>query len=69
MISLNTEILKFRNVKSLDAIRNYLTLKVGELFNNLKRSAKYSNVNIGTINAKVNTINITARYTRTKHWI
>jgi hypothetical protein len=55
--------IKIQNVKSLDATGNYLTLKVGELSNNLKLSTKYSNVTIGTINAKANTINIAAAYT------
>ncbi|TDE49884.1 hypothetical protein [Flavobacterium sp. GT3P67] len=55
--------IKIQNVKSLDATGNYLTLKVGELSNNLKLSTKYSNVNIGTINAKANTITIAAAYT------
>jgi formylmethanofuran dehydrogenase subunit D len=55
--------IKIQNVKSLDATGNYLTLKIGELSNNLKLSTKYSNVTIGTINAKANTVNIAAGYT------
>ena len=55
--------IKIQNVKSLDATGNYLTLKVGELSNNLKLSTKYSNVTIGTINAKANTVTIAAGYT------
>ena len=55
--------IKIQNVKSLDATGNYLTLKVGELSNNLKLSTKYSNVTIGTINAKANTVIIAAGYT------
>ena len=55
--------IKIQNVKSLDASGNYLTLKVGELSNNLKLSTKYSNITIGSINAKANSVNITAGYT------
>lgn len=55
--------IKIQNVKSLDATGNYLTLKVGELSNTLKLSTKYSNVTIGTINAKANNVNIAASYT------
>ncbi|MFV8352910.1 hypothetical protein [Flavobacterium sp. XS2P14] len=56
--------IKIQNVKSLDASGNYLTLKIGELSNTLKLSTKYSNVTIGTISAKANSIAIAAGYTR-----
>jgi hypothetical protein len=59
--------IKIQNVKSLDASGNYLTLKIGELSNILKLSTKYSNVTIGTISAKANSIAIAAGY-RIKHW-
>ncbi|MFV8364109.1 hypothetical protein ACNQGO_12055 [Flavobacterium sp. ZT3P35] len=55
--------IKIQNVKSLDASGNYLTLKIGELSNTLKLSTKYSNVTIGTISAKANSIAIAAGYT------
>ncbi len=55
--------IKIQNVKSLDASGNYLTLKIGELTNNLKLATRYSNVTIGSINAKANSVNIAAGYT------
>ena len=55
--------IKIQNVKSLDASGNYLTLKIGELSNTLKLSTKYSNVTIGNISAKANSIAIAAGYT------
>jgi hypothetical protein len=53
--------IKIQNVKSLDASGNYLTLKIGEL--SFKLLTKYSNVTIGTISAKANSIAIAAGYT------
>lgn len=55
--------IKIQNIKSLDASGNYLTLKIGELFNTLKLSTKYSNVSIGSINSKANSVSIAAGYT------
>jgi hypothetical protein len=52
--------IKIQNVKSLDASGNYLTLKIGELSNTLNCLTKYSNVTIGTISAKANSIAIAA---------
>ena len=55
--------IELKNVNTLDATGNYLTIKIGELFNNLKLTTKYSKVSIGNISAKANAVNITAGYT------
>ena len=55
--------IKIQSIKSLEANGNYLTLKIGEVFNQLKLDAGYSNVSIGAVNAKANSIAIVASYT------
>ncbi len=55
--------LKFIKVNSLVGSGNYLTLKIGELSGNLKLDTKYSTINIGLLNAKTNSIDISGGYT------
>lgn len=55
--------IRINSVKTLDASGNYLTIKIGEVFNNLKLTTKYSSLNIETLSAKANSININSGYT------
>lgn len=58
--------IRIQKLKSLDATGNYLTLKIGEVLDQMKLNTKYSNVSIGVINAKANNIAIVAAYTGVK---
>lgn len=55
--------IKIKNVKTLDASGNYLTIRIGEIYDYLKLNTKYSSLNIETINAKANMVNIVSGYT------
>ena len=55
--------IKIKNVKTLDAAGNYLTIRIGQVYDQLKLITKYSSLNIDTINAKANRINIVSGYT------
>lgn len=55
--------IKIKNVKTLDASGNYLTIRIGEVYDQLKLNTKYSSLKIDTINAKANRINIVSGYT------
>ena len=55
--------IRIQNVKTLDAMGNYLTIQIGEVFDYLKLNTKYSSVALQTINAKTNSVDIVARYT------
>jgi hypothetical protein len=54
--------IKIQNVNTLNATGNYLTLKIGEIFDKLNLNTKYSNITIGVINAKANSVAIVAGY-------
>lgn len=54
---------KIKNVNTLDANGSYLTIYVGSLSNQLKLSARYSNVSLDVIQAKAGNVNIEASYT------
>jgi hypothetical protein len=55
--------IRIQNVKTLDASGNYLTIKIGEVFDYLKLNTKYSSLAIQSINAKANSVTIVAGYT------
>ena len=55
--------IRIQNVKTLDASGNYLTIKIGEVFDYLKLNTKYSSLAVQTINAKANSVTIVAGYT------
>lgn len=55
--------IRIQNVKTLDASGNYLTIKIGEVFDYLKLNTKYSSLVVQTINAKSNSVAIVAGYT------
>ena len=54
--------LDFVKVNSLNASGNYLTIKIGEILNNLKLETNYSKINIDSINENANNISIDAGY-------
>lgn len=55
--------IRIQNVKTLDASGNYLTIKIGEVFDYLKLNTKYSSLAIQSINAKANSVTVVAGYT------
>lgn len=55
--------IRIQNVKTLDASGNYLTIKIGEVFDYLKLNTKYSSLAVQSINAKANSVSIVAGYT------
>ena len=55
--------IRIQNVKTLDASGNYLTIKIGEVFDYLKLNTKYSSLSVQSINAKANSVSIVAGYT------
>lgn len=57
---------KIKEVNILEGIGNYLTIKIGTLNNQLKLNTKYSSIDIGFVQPKVNTVSINAGYTGIK---
>jgi hypothetical protein len=55
--------IRIQNVKTLDASGNYLTIKIGEVFDYLKLNTKYSSLAVQSINAKANSVTVVAGYT------
>lgn len=55
--------IKVKNIKTLDASGNYLTIRLGEVFENLKLNTKYSSLKIDSINERANKISIVSGYT------
>jgi hypothetical protein len=55
--------IRIQNVKTLDASGNYLTIKIGEVFDHLKLNTKYSSLAVQSINAKANSVTVVAGYT------
>jgi len=55
--------INIKNIKSLDASGNYLTIRLGEIFNSLKLNTKYSSLQIESVNARAKTISIVSGYT------
>ena len=55
--------IRIQNVKTLDASGNYLTIKIGEVFDYLKLNTKYSSLAVQSINAKANSVSVVAGYT------
>ncbi|TDE03359.1 hypothetical protein [Flavobacterium sandaracinum] len=55
--------IRIQNVKTLDATGNYLTIKIGEVFDYLKLNTKYSSLAVQSINAKANSVTVVAGYT------
>jgi hypothetical protein len=53
---------KFQKVNSLLGSGNYLTINIGEIFNNMTLDANYSKVTIGAISGKANNITIGSGY-------
>ena len=58
--------IRIKNIKTLEASGNYLTIRIGEIFEYLKLDTKYSALHIETINAKAKTIYIASGYTGIK---
>ena len=55
--------INIKNIKSLDASGNYLTIRLGEISNSLKLNTKYSSLQIDSVNARAKTIAIVSGYT------
>jgi hypothetical protein len=55
--------INIKNIKTLDASGNYLTIRLGEIFNSLKLNTKYSSLKIDSINTRANKVAITSEYT------
>lgn len=55
--------IRIQNVKTLDASGNYLTIRIGEVFDYLKLNTKYSSLAVQSINAKANSVTVVAGYT------
>ena len=54
--------LNIQKANSLDVSGNYVSIEITELFNQLKFNAKYSDLNVGTVNSKANNIFVVSGY-------
>ncbi|MEC5166767.1 hypothetical protein RCH18_002516 [Flavobacterium sp. PL11] len=55
--------IRVNNIKTLDASGNYLTIHLGEVYETLKLSTKYSSLKIDVIKASANKVSINSSYT------
>jgi len=55
--------LSYGKITNLEGVGNYLTIKVGEILNNLQLSTKYSKLTVSEMNAKAGNITISSGYT------
>ena len=58
--------LEVNNVKSIEGTANYMTLKFGEINGQLKLNAKYCEINIDSLNARMNDLSIISGYSNIK---
>jgi len=55
--------LNYGKLTNLEGIGDYLTIKVGEILNNLQVNTKYSKLTVGEMNAKAGNVSVTSGYT------
>lgn len=55
--------LSYGKITNLEGVGNYLTIRVGEILNNLLVNTKYSKLTVSEMNAKAGNVSVTAGYT------